>query len=120
MIKSFKEAISQLPAKEKDKLILRLLKKDPTLANRLYFELIDTSSVDEKRAALAIHIQNSIERFSQYNNTPGYIMMYMRDISGEINEHVKVTKDKFGEISLNFVRNDKNECLCEASKQSPP
>ena len=36
--KDFKEAISHLPSSEKDKLILRLLKKDLVLANRLYFE----------------------------------------------------------------------------------
>ena len=47
--KEFKEALSHLPSKEKDKLILRLLKKDITLANRLMFELVNTNTVDEQR-----------------------------------------------------------------------
>ena len=35
--------------KEKDKLILRLLKRDIKLARRLKFELVDTDSVQDKR-----------------------------------------------------------------------
>ena len=47
--KEFKEALSRLPSKEKDKLILRLLKKDLVLANRLLFELLSTNTVEEER-----------------------------------------------------------------------
>jgi len=48
--KEFETAISHLPAKEKDKLILRLLKKDLILANRLQFELVDNGNIEERRA----------------------------------------------------------------------
>jgi hypothetical protein len=54
--KDFKIAISNLPSKEKDKLLLRLLKKDLTLASRLYFELVNTDSVDERRDELEKHV----------------------------------------------------------------
>ncbi|QHI39088.1 hypothetical protein IMCC3317_44890 [Kordia antarctica] len=101
--KEFKEAISHLPSKEKDRLLLRLLKKDISLANRLYFELIDPRNTDEKRLDLIEQIERQIEDFSKYNSTPGHLMMEMRDISGKITEHVKVTKDKFAEISLNLL-----------------
>mgnify|MGYP001791296053 CR=1 FL=1 len=101
--KEFKEAISNLPSKEKDKLILRLLKKDLNLANRLSFELLDTRTADDRRLDIEKKIKNRIERFSQHYSTPGYLMMDMRDISGEITEHVKITKDKFGEVSLNLL-----------------
>ena len=47
--KEFKEALSHLPSKEKDKLILQLLKKDLVLANRLLFELVNTNTVEEQR-----------------------------------------------------------------------
>ena len=43
--KEFKTAIHNLSDVEKDKLILRLLRKDLDLANRLYFELVDTETV---------------------------------------------------------------------------
>ena len=45
----FKKALQLLPEKEKDKLILRLLKRDLQLANRLQFELVETDSVQDKR-----------------------------------------------------------------------
>ncbi len=101
--KNFKEAICQLPSKEKDKLLLRLLKKDLTLANRLAFELLDDKTVDERRLELRERISARIKIFSEQFNTPGYLMMDLRDLSGLINEHVKVTKDKFGEVSLNLA-----------------
>jgi hypothetical protein len=101
--KEFKEAISHLASEEKDKLILRLLKKDLNLANRLYFELVDSKDVDERRLDLEKRIKKRVEDFSQYYSSPGYLMMDMRDISGEITAHVKITKDKFGEVSLNLA-----------------
>ncbi len=98
--KKFKEAISHLPPTEKDKLILRLLKKDLNLANLLYFDLVDARTTDDRRLDVENRIKNRIERFSQHYSSPGYLMMDMREISGEITEHVKIAKDKFGEVSL--------------------
>ena len=37
----FKKALQELPEKEKDKLILRLLRRDMDLAGKLFFELVD-------------------------------------------------------------------------------
>lgn len=41
----FKKALQELPEKEKDKLILRLLRRDLDLAEKLYFELVDTDTI---------------------------------------------------------------------------
>lgn len=101
--KEFKEAISHLPEKEKDKLLIRLLKKDPILAQRLEFELIDDLSVDERRALLADDIETDVKRFSEYSGSIGYLTMDIRYLSGYITKHVKITKDKFGEVSLNIL-----------------
>lgn len=101
--KEFKEAISHLPEKEKDKLLIRLLKKDPILAQRLEFELIDDLSVDERRALLADDIETDVKRFSEYSGSIGYLTMDIRYLSGHITKHVKITKDKFGEVSLNIL-----------------
>jgi hypothetical protein len=99
----FKDALAQLPNKEKDKLILRLLKKDINLANQLYFELLDTRSVEELRNSVKQKIQESLKYRSNHFYSPGVLMMYLRDISGVISEHVSTTKDKFGEPYLNCV-----------------
>ncbi|MGB5982134.1 MAG: hypothetical protein WBG46_08325 [Nonlabens sp.] len=99
--KEFKEAISHLPSKEKDRLILRLLKKDLALANRLHFELLDGDSADDRREKMRERIDRFFsERYSFYS--PGYLMMDLRYRSGDINEHVNITKDKYGEVDLSL------------------
>ena len=110
--KDFKIAISHLPSPEKDKLILRLLKKDLVLANRLYFELVDTKTVDERREEIENRIKRRVERYAFYS--PGYLMMDMRDMSGLITEHVKIAKDKYGEVSLSLLM--LNEMLATHNK----
>lgn len=97
----FKKALQLLPAEEKDKLILRLLKHDLQLANKLRFELVDTDTVEEKREQLKSHIIKRIQLATERYFSAGYLLMDVREISGQINEHVAITKDRLGEISLN-------------------
>ncbi len=96
--KELKEAILDLPVKEKDKLLLRLLKKDVTLLNRLEYELLADGDLESHR----LEVKEKLERrlASHVHDTPGIIMMEMRYASGDITEHVRITKDKIGEISL--------------------
>ncbi len=101
--KEFKEAIAALPSKEKDKLILRLLKKDLVLANRLMFELVSETTVDERRSQLEQSVRTQVGWMAERFYSPGYLHMDMRYLSGEINEHVSITKDRFGEAYLNLV-----------------
>lgn len=102
--KEFKEALSHLPSSEKDKLILRLLKKDLVLANRLLFELVNTNTVEEQRKKIEERILSFVRRNAQNGYyTIGYLSYDVRDLSGLINEHVSITKDKFGEAHLNLV-----------------
>ncbi len=101
--KEFKEALSFLPAKEKDKLILRLLKKDLNLANRLRFELVETRSVEELRETVEKHVISTVDNMSNRFYSIGYLNMDVRYLSGDITQHVKITKDKYGEVSLNLL-----------------
>jgi hypothetical protein len=101
--KDFKEAISHLPASEKDKLILRLLKKDLVLANRLYFELLDDRTVDDRRTEMGKRVRDRVSSATDSLWTTGYLKMDMRYLSGEITDHVRTTKDKYGEASLNLL-----------------
>ncbi len=100
--KEFKKAIQELPNTEKDKLLFRLLKRDLSLANRLYFELVDVETVEDKRAAFEIEMIKKINYFSDRYYSVGYLLQDTRFLSGDITNHVKITKDKFGEISLNL------------------
>lgn len=100
--KDFKEALSNLSPIEKDKLILRLLKKDIILAKRLQYELLSEESVDDKRNQLQELLDKKIENAIKHFQSPGYLSMDIRYMSGMITEHVKITKDKFGDIWLNL------------------
>lgn len=100
--KDFKEAISHLPGKEKDKLILRLLKKDIKLANRLEFELLSENSIEDRRNEVEQRILDKATKTADYFHSVGYLNMDVRYLSGEITEHVYTTKDKFGEVYLNL------------------
>jgi len=98
---AFKTAISQLSGTEKDKLLFRLLKKDPDLCNRLQFELVEQGdTLRQRREAVEKEI-NKLAKYEPYS--PGYLMMDMRSLNGLITRHVKYTKDKEGEIQLTLL-----------------
>ncbi|MCD0479527.1 deoxyuridine 5'-triphosphate nucleotidohydrolase [Chryseobacterium sp. LC2016-29] len=101
--KEFKTALSQLSSIEKDRLIFRLLRKDEILSKKLYFELIDEETVDKKRDAMEEIIKEKVEYASKYISNQKYFIVLIRKISAQITEHVKVTTDKFGDISLNLL-----------------
>lgn len=100
--KEFKAAISNFSSLEKDRLLFRLLKKDKLLSKKLYFELIDPENTDQKRAQMEENIREKLTLLSKYISNHKYYLMHIRKISSEITEHVKITTDKFGEVSLNL------------------
>ena len=113
--KELKQAISHLSSADKDKLIFRLLKKDLVLANQLLFEFVVTDTVQERRNQVKKEIDREIGRATDHYYSPGYLNLAVREMSGIINEHVSVTKDKYGEAYLNLwmltevlERNNKN------------
>jgi hypothetical protein len=99
----FKKAISDLPNSEKDKLILRLLKKDKILADRIYFELLDTNTAEDRRLIVEAELLKTINEHANRFKSPGYLLNETRWESGKITEHVKITKDKYGEPYLNLI-----------------
>ena len=100
--KEFKQALSEFSSKEKDKLIFRLLKKDKLLSKKLYFELIEEETTDNKRNTMESYLKERITDLSKHIGNPKYFLVLVRKLSGEITEHVKVTTDKFGDVFLNL------------------
>jgi len=99
-----KAAIARLPAKEKDKLLFRLIAKDQALIERLTFQLLEgAATVEDRRAALRDRIERFLERTEHHFHSPGYLLLDLRELSGHINRHVKTTRDKYGEIELNLA-----------------
>ena len=100
--KEFKQALSEFSPIEKDRLIFRLLKKDKLLSKKLYFELIDPETTDDKRNAMEEIISERITEISKYVANQKYFLVLIRKLSAEITEHVKITTDKFGDVFLNL------------------
>ncbi|MGB4773910.1 MAG: hypothetical protein WBP45_01945 [Daejeonella sp.] len=105
--KELKQAVLNLPVMEKDKLLLKLISKDLVLLNQLRHQLLDGSeSLDEKRELVTKDIDHNFDRIKNLMKnwpeflTPGQLMMELRFMSGMVNEHVLITKDKFGDIEL--------------------
>lgn len=101
--KEFKAALSNFSPVEKDRLIFRLLKKDKLLSKKLYFELIDTETTDDKRDAMEENVKEKVRLASKYIGNQKYFQTIVRKVSAEITEHIKITTDKFGEISLHIL-----------------
>ena len=100
--KEFKQALSEFSSIEKDRLIFRLWKKDKLLSKKLYFELIDPETTDQKRDQMEENVTEKLASAARYIGNPKYYLSTIRTISAEITEHVKVTTDKFGEVYLNL------------------
>lgn len=88
-----------LPPREKDKLLLRLVAKDPVLLEQLsYRHLEHEATLDERVGELREYFRRlcgPVEGMS-----PGILMMRFRQASGYLTRHVRVTRDKLGEVQL--------------------
>ena len=97
----FKKAISNMPNKEKDKLLFKLLKKEETLVDKLQFELVENKeTLPERREKIEKYINSAL--LDPYCNTPKEIAKWFRVFVMHINNHVKATKDIYGEIHLSL------------------
>ncbi|MEL6390886.1 MAG: hypothetical protein AAFQ02_12075 [Bacteroidota bacterium] len=102
--KELKEALSDLPDREKDKLIYRLLPKDGKLVDRLIFQLLEQgATLEDRREELKDEIERRMARYPGQYYSPGYLHIELREISGRITYHKDVTGDKFGEVELNYL-----------------
>ena len=101
--KEFKDAILGLSQTEKDKLLLKLIKKDKVLSNEVYVKLLDVDSVDDHQQKMEESIKEKVAYFATKRYTPNYLIKRLRVVSKLITEHVKITKDKMGNSYLNLV-----------------
>ena len=98
----FKAALSQLPEKEKDKLIYRLIKYDLKLANRLRFELLHEFTIEESRERIKNKCKIAVELLFKAPKSPSSLdlLWWVKGFVSQINDHVATTRDKYGEVEL--------------------
>jgi len=98
----FKKAILAMPEKEKDKLLIRLIKKNKVLVNQLYFQLLETKSVEVFRTELEEKFQKIVTAVKNRFYSSDIYLQEVKEMSGMINELVSTTKDKYSEPYLNL------------------
>jgi hypothetical protein len=98
------EVLRMLTPEQKDKLLLKLFRKDPLLVEKLAFEFFeDKSDLTHRVQVLKDNINQNVTPNRLPWNTPGELMMLIRTQNGRITEHVKITKDKYGEVELTLL-----------------
>jgi hypothetical protein len=96
--KDLQLAILSMPQKDKDKLLLRLVGKDDILIQQLQFTLVEEATTVEFRRD---EVRTAIDKLYRLDAmSSGYLMMDMRYLNSDISRHVRVTKDKYGEVEL--------------------
>lgn len=111
-----KEAVLNMSAKEKDKLLLKLISKDVVLLSQLEHKLLeDESDIDSRVEIIKSQIEKGIAYANGlvrngYSYSPGYFMMEIRGLNGLINEHLLITKHKISEVDLRIYL---LECVIE-------
>lgn len=98
-----KNAVLNLSQKEKDKLLVRLIGKDKMLLKQLHYQLLEDEYDLENRIEL---LKSKLEKLFQDTstlNSPIFshyrtLNNLLRQASGIINEHEKITKDKFSTV----------------------
>ncbi|WP_159636489.1 hypothetical protein [Sphingobacterium composti Ten et al. 2007 non Yoo et al. 2007] len=105
-----KAAVLSLPPKEKDKLLVRLISKDKMLMKQLHFQLLeDEIDLEERINTLRERLnellgpnRSGIKNVAMYSHYRALTVL-LRQASGMINEHEKVTKDKFSEAEFRLL-----------------
>ena len=99
-----KKEIKALSSKEKNKLLMRLIPKDSKLVDQLEYKLVEEEGTLEfRRDDMREYIESRANQYPNKYYSSIYLRLEMRDISGKINYHVAITKDKLGEIEFNLV-----------------
>ena len=89
---------------EKDKLLMRLIPKDSKLVDQLEYKLVEEEGTLEfRRDDMREYIESRVNQYPNKYYSSIYLRLEMRDISGKINYHVAITKDKLGDIEFNLM-----------------
>jgi len=106
-VPELKIAILDLPSKEKDKLLLRLVNKDETLVEHLHFQLLEDEKELVNRVKLIyekidLQYKKSHHLINQINISRSHrqLLLTLKTLSGIVNYHVQITKDKVSEFEL--------------------
>ena len=95
-----RKALLQLPQKEKDHLLARLVAQDAVLTEQLAFRLLEgPEALETRRAALRAQVDDPVRGFHQ---TPNDLLVILRQLQARLAYHAKITDDALGEAELSW------------------
>lgn len=95
-----RKALLQLPQKEKDQLLARLVAQDAVLTEQLAYRLLEGSeALATRRTALRAQVDDPVRGFHQ---TPNDLLVILRQLQARLAYHAKITDDAFGEAELSW------------------
>lgn len=93
-----RKALLNLPQKEKDQLLVRLVSQDAVLTEQLAYRLLEgPEALEDRRAFLRTQLDDPVRG---YHQTPNDLLHIVRQLQARIAYHAKITGDAFGEVEL--------------------
>jgi hypothetical protein len=95
-----RRALFELPQKEKDQLLARLVAQDAVLTEQLSYRLLEgPDALDNRRAALRQQVDDPVRG---YHQTPNDLLVILRQLQARLAYHTRITDDAFGEVALSL------------------
>ena len=95
-----RRALLELPPREKDRLLTRLVAQDPVLTEQLSFRLLEgDDALEVRRQRLRQQVDDPVRGFHQ---TPNDLLLILRQLQARLAYHTRITEDAFGEIELSW------------------
>ncbi|MEJ7663891.1 MAG: hypothetical protein WKG07_32345 [Hymenobacter sp.] len=95
-----RRALLDLPQKEKDQLLTRLVAQDAVLTEQLAYRLLEgPEALENRRAALRQQVDDPVRGFHQ---TPNDLLVILRQPQARLAYHTRLTDDAFGEVELSL------------------
>jgi hypothetical protein len=97
---ALRRALFDLPQKEKDQLLARLVAQDAVLTEQLAYRLLEgPDALADRRAALRQQVDDPVRG---YHQTPNDLLVILRQLQARLAYHSRITEDAFGEIELSL------------------
>ncbi|MFD1874752.1 hypothetical protein [Hymenobacter bucti] len=95
-----RRALFDLPPKEKDQLLARLVAQDAVLTEQLAHRLLEgPDGVADRRAVLRQQVDDPVRG---YHQTPNDLLVILRQLQARLAYHTRITDDAFGEVELSL------------------
>ncbi|WP_375438128.1 hypothetical protein [uncultured Hymenobacter sp.] len=93
-----RKALFNLPQREKDQLLARLVAQDSVLTEQLTFRLLEgEDALEIRRQRLRTQVDDPVRG---YHQTPNDLLHIVRQLQARLAYHARITGDTFGEIEL--------------------